>query len=57
MKRFIVQMFMFRNIGYETKGQKAIGQELDCEFIRIDPHRNDSDIFKAINEIFRYMKQ
>ena len=26
-----------RNIDYETKRQKVIEQELDCEFIRIDP--------------------
>ena len=26
-----------RNIDYEIKRQKVIEQELDCEFIRIDP--------------------
>ena len=45
-----------RNIDYE-KRQKAIEQELGCKFIRIFPHKEDFDIFKAMNEIFRYIKQ
>ena len=40
---------------YEIKRQKAIGQKLVCKFIRID--REDFDNFKAINEIFRHIKQ
>ena len=39
------------------KKQKAIEQELGCEFIRIDPDKKDFDTFKAINEIFRRIKQ
>ena len=46
-----------RNIDYEIKRKKAIKQELGCKFIRIDPDKEDFDIFRAINEIFRYIKQ
>ena len=46
-----------RNIDYEIKRQKAIEQELGCEFIRIDPGKEGLDIFKAINKIFRHIKQ
>ena len=38
-------------------GKKAIEKELGCKFLRIDPDKEDSDIFRAINEIFRYIKQ
>ena len=43
-----------RNIDYEIKRQKAIEQELGFKFIIIDPHKEEFDIFKAINEIFRH---
>ena len=46
-----------KNNGYEMKRQKAIEQELGCEFIRIVLNKEDFDIFNAINEIFRYIKQ
>ena len=46
-----------RIIDYEIKRQKAIKQELGCDFIRTDPDKEDFDIFKAINEIFRYIKR
>ena len=46
-----------RNIDYEIKRQKAIEQELGCKSIRIDPNKEDFDIFRAINEIFRHTKQ
>ena len=42
-----------RNIDYERKREKAIEQVLGCEFIRTDHDKEDFDIFKAINEIFR----
>ena len=32
-------------------------QELGCKFIIIDPCKEDLDIFRAINEIFRHIKQ
>ena len=46
-----------RNIDYEIKRQKGIEQKLSCKFIRIDPDKDDFDIFRAINEIFRHIKQ
>ena len=46
-----------RNIDYEIKRQEAIEQELGCKFIRIDPGKEDFDIFKAVHEIFRHIKQ
>ena len=39
------------------KRQKATEQELGCKYITIDPDKEDFDIIKAINEIFRYIKQ
>ena len=46
-----------RDINYEINRQKAIEQELSCRFIRVDPDKEDFDIFRAINEIFRHIKQ
>ena len=40
-----------------NKKTKEIKQELDCKFIRIDPDEEYFDIFRAINEIFRHIKQ
>ena len=37
--------------------QRAKEQELSCKFIRIDPDKEDFDIFRGINKIFRYIKQ
>ena len=37
--------------------KKTIKQELGCKFIRIDPDKEDFDVFKAINEILRHIKQ
>ena len=45
-----------RNIDYEIERQKAIEQELGWKFIRVDPEQKDFDIFRAINEIFRHIK-
>ena len=39
-----------RNIDYKIKRQKAIGQEESFKFIRIDPDKEDVNIFRAINE-------
>ena len=47
--------FSDRSIDYEIKRQKAIEQELCCKFIRIDPDKEGSDIFRAINETFRHI--
>ena len=46
-----------RSIDYETKRQQAIEQELGYKFIRIDSDKEDFDIFRAINEISRHIKQ
>ena len=46
-----------RNIDYEIKRQKAIELELGCKFIRIDPDKEDFDIFRTANEIVRHIKQ
>ena len=46
-----------RNIDYEIKMQKAIEQELGCKFVRIDTDKENFDIFRAINEIFRRINQ
>ena len=46
-----------RNIENEIKRQKAIEQELDCKFTKIDSDKEDFDIFKTINEVFRHVKQ
>ena len=45
------------NIDYEIKRQKAIEQNLSCEFIRTDPDKEHFDIFKTINKIVRYIKE
>ena len=35
----------------------VIVQELGCKFITIDPGKEDFDIYRNINGIFRYIKQ
>ena len=37
-----------RSIDYEIKNQEAVDQELSCKFIRIDPDKEDFDIFGTI---------
>ena len=37
--------------------QKAMRQEIVCNFIRVDPVKEDYDIFRATNEILRHIKQ
>ena len=46
-----------RNIDQEIKREKAIEKEIDCEFIRINPDKEDFNSFKAINEIYRHIKE
>ena len=46
-----------RNIDYEIQSQKAIEQELGFKFIRTEPDKEDFDIFRASNKIFRHSKQ
>ena len=42
-----------RNIDYE----EAKEQEPGCKLIIIDPHKEEFDIFRAVNAIFRHIKQ
>ena len=42
-----------RNNDFKIKRQIAIEQGLGSKFIRIHPDKEKSDIFRAINEIFR----
>ena len=46
-----------KNIDYKIKRKKAIEQEPDCKFIRIDPDKEEINIFSAFSEIFRRIKQ
>ena len=46
-----------RNIDYEIKRQKTIKKELAWKFIKIHPDKEDFDIFRTINQIFRHIKQ
>ena len=46
-----------KDVDYEIKSQKSIKQELGCRFIRIGPDKENIDIFKTINEMFRPIKQ
>ena len=39
------------NIDYKIKRQKSIEQEFGCMVIRIDPDKEDFDIFRTIYEI------
>ena len=41
----------------KIKIQKEVEQELGCKFIRIDPDKEDFDIFRTINQIFNCIKQ
>ena len=36
---------------------KTIKQEPGCKLIRIDSAKEDFDVFKAMNEIFRHIKK
>lgn len=37
--------------------QKAKEEKLGCKFIRINPDKESFNIHKAINEIFKHIKQ
>ena len=45
-----------RNLDHEIERQKALERELNCVFIRINPDEKDFNILKAINEIYRHIK-
>ena len=46
-----------RDISRKIETQKALEKELSCKFIRINPDKENLNIFKAQNEIFRYIKE
>ena len=46
-----------RNTDYEIKRPKTVEQDHSSKFIRIYPGKEDLDVYKAINEIFRHIKQ
>ena len=46
-----------RDIGCEIKRQKVLEKELGCKFIRINPDKENFNVFKTINEIFRHIKE
>ena len=39
------------------ENQKATQQELGCKFMRLEPGKEEFHIFRAINKIFRHIKQ
>ena len=45
------------NFDFEIKIQKVMQQELGGKFITIDPDKEEFDIFRIINEVFRHIKQ
>ena len=47
----------YRNNDNEIQRQKPIEKELGCKFIRINPDESNFNIFKAINEIHKYIKK
>ena len=44
-----------RDIDYEIKRQKAIEKELGCKFIRINPAKENFNIFVEISKIQNYI--
>ena len=44
-----------RNSNYEKQRQKAIGKELGCKRIRINPDEENHNERKTINKIFRHL--
>ena len=46
-----------KSVDYEIRRQKAIKKKHGCKFLGIDSDKEDFDIFRTINEIFRHIKQ
>ena len=44
-----------RSNDYKIQRQKTMETELDCKFIRINPNKENFNIFKAQNKIFRHI--
>ena len=46
-----------RDIGSEVERQQALEKEFGCKFIRINLDKENFNAFKAINKIFRHIKE
>ena len=46
-----------RDISCEIERQKALEKELGRKFIRVNPDKENFNTFKAVNEIFRHIKE
>ena len=46
-----------KNINDEIERQRALGRELNCVFIRINPDEPDFNILREINKMHRHIKQ
>ena len=46
-----------RDISREIERQKALEKKLACKFIRINPDKENFNIFKAQSEIFTHIKE
>ena len=46
-----------RNSNHETQRQKELGNELNCKFVRINPDKENFNILKAQNKVFRHIKK
>ena len=46
-----------RDISREIKRQRALEKKLDCKFVRINLDKENFNIFRARNEIFRPIKE
>ena len=44
-----------KDIDYEIRRQKTIGKELGCKFIRINPAKENFNIFVEIGKIHNYV--
>ena len=46
-----------RNVNDEIESQRALGRELICVFIRIDPDASNFSMLREINKIYRHINQ
>ena len=46
-----------RDISREIERQRALEKKLDCKFVRINLDKENFNIFRAQNEIFRPIKE
>ena len=52
---YSIDAYFFKYIDYEMQRQKAIENELGCEFIRINPAKENFNIFVEIGKIQDYI--